>query len=618
MAFNREKFLLNNVLGFVNMGSVFSFLSRKKNRRGLPFFIFNEKEYTYQETYDQARKYADFFLYYKQKRVDAGKMKADEQLAVGVYMDNSPDYVFAFFGAAMTGSAIIAINTGFRGETLSRVCNRAEIGLMITDAGGLEEVERNLSDIEAIGKDDVFIAGGEGKAPEGYKSMSEALATPEVKKGYALPKKVDNFAVLIVIYTSGTTGEPKGVPCTHAKLLGAAGLTWSRLRLGFDDRGHISMPMFHSNAWFIGILPIMIGGASFVLKTKFSASAFTEDALKYGVTYLNYVGQPIHYILVALEKKYGSEEEIIKAVANHPNNRFRVAHGNGATAVDRKKLIRYFNMDHVYELYGSTEAAINTVIMPGDPIDSVGRLTNKNVVILNDRDEPCPPGECDEKGCLLNYDEAVGEICKKTRQDNIIFDGYFKNDEASNKKFRDGYFHSGDLGHVRVINGKKYLYFDGRTDDWIRKDGENFSAENVLNYMLDMPGVDLAAAYGAPCEVADEKVMVALQLGEGQTFDPQKAYDWLMEQQSNGGMDPKWMPDYFRIVDSFEMTHQTLKILSKKLKRQHFNVDKFPDMVVFHRRRGDATYLPLDSKAFEEVKKEFEKMGRENLLYVGL
>jgi fatty-acyl-CoA synthase len=607
-----EKTLVRKGLGFLNMRSVFKFTALRKKNRDRPFFIFEGRAYTYEETYDQALRYARLFAGYRKRMVEGGRLEPGDQLPVGVYMDNCPEFVFAFFGAAISGSVIIAINTGFRGETITRVAKRAEIALLITDTNSLDEVERTLPDME-IDKDDVYVVGEETGS---FQGMEAGLSAAD--PGIEFPSKIDNFSLLIVIYTSGTTGEPKGVPCTHIKLLGAAGLTWSRLRLGDDDRGYICMPMFHSNAWFIGILPVMIGGSSFVLKRRFSASAFENDILEHGVTYMNYVGQPIHYILVALEKKYGSPEAVEAALAGHPKNRFRIAHGNGAPPVDRKKLIRYLNMDHVYELYGSTEASINTVLMPGDPIESLGRLKSKKVVILDENDRECPPGEVDEAGKLINYDAAVGEICKITKQENVIFEGYFKNTEATSSKFRDGYFRSGDLGHVRVINGKRYLYFDGRTDDWIRKDGENFSAENVVQHVLNLDDVALATAYGVPCEVSDEKVMAALQLRKGASFDPDKTFDCFMQMQEEGGMDPKWMPDYIRIVESFELTHQTQKILTRPLKRSHFNLEKFPDLEVYYRQRGDKTFKKLTPEAWAEIGKAFKETGRENLLYAGL
>ena len=193
-------------------------------------------------------------------------------------------------------------------------------------------------------------------------------------------------------------------------------------------------------------------------------------------------------------------------------------------------------MDHVYEIYGSTEAVITTANKPGEPEDSVGRVPG-SVVILDEEGRPCEPGRVDEKGRLLNYERAVGEICKKADRNNLRFDGYFDNEKDTGKKFRNGYYHSGDLGHIRLMNGRRYLYFNGRTDDWIRKDGENFSAENVLAFAQKIPGVRLAVAYGVPCEVSDEKVMVAVQMADGAGFDPHQAFDWLTCQQKDCGME---------------------------------------------------------------------------------
>mgnify|MGYP000216986036 CR=1 FL=1 len=79
--------------------------------------------------------------------------------------------------------------------------------------------------------------------------------------------------------------------------------------------------------------------------------------------------------------------------------------------------------------------------------------------------------------------------------DTSLFQGYFENPDANDSKYRDGVYHSGDLGHVLVRDGRRYLYFDGRTDDWISKDGENFSAAQVARLLSEHDDVVLAAAY---------------------------------------------------------------------------------------------------------------------------
>jgi fatty-acyl-CoA synthase len=268
-------------------------------------------------------------------------------------------------------------------------------------------------------------------------------------------------------------------------------------------------------------------------------------------------------------------------------------------------------MEHVYELYGSTEAPISTVVKPGDPPDSVGEVRSKKVLVVNSKGEPCPPGRVDERGHLLNYEEAVGEIVRKMAEDNLFFDGYHNNKEASAQKYKNGYFRSGDLGHIRRIGRKRYLYFDGRTDDWIRKDGENFSAENVAQYAAHQPDVALAVAYGVPSEVADEKVMVALQMAPGATFHPQMAFDYYKAQTDKGGMDPKWIPDFIRTVTAFEMT-PTQKVVVRSLKRQHFRPDSAAP--VFFRERGDETYRPLGECEYADLERRFRENGRAPLL----
>jgi fatty-acyl-CoA synthase len=600
-------------LWFTDVGRAFRWWALRRTRCNRPFLLYENQTYTYGDVYRQAVRYANLFGAVKRDRVKEGRLEEGEPLAIGIYQENTPEYVFALFGAALSGDVLFGINTGFRGETLANCIQQASVTLLLADPPRMQRVESVLPLLDGLGHEDLLLVDAAEEGGRGSVRNAEAmLEACDAFQASRRRGRIDIFSPLLVIYTSGTTGAPKGVPLSHLKMLGAGVITRRRIGLTRADRGYVTMPLFHANSWYLGILPILVAGGSFLLKRRFSARAFEEDILESGATFMNYVGQPLHYILHALESKYGSAEAVEAALARHPRNRFRMAHGNGASAVDREKFVRYLGMEHVYEAYGSTEAPISTVVMPGDPVGSVGRLKSRSVVILNEHDRPCPPGVADDRGRLVNYEEAVGEIAKRIERDNIFFDRYVNNPEASEKKFRGGYFRSGDLGHVRVIDGKRYLYFNGRTDDWIRKDGENFSAENVLEYVLKHPDVELAVAYGAPCEVSDEKVMVAVKLKEGTVFDPRASFEWFTQQQETG-MDPKWMPDYIRIVDAFSVT-ETQKIVYRSLKSEHFNIERHPDMKVYFRRRGDDTFRPLTKEDFSEIKKQFAKTGREELL----
>ena len=559
----------------VNVAALLRMRASRLSTGNKPFLIFEGRTWTFRETYRMARRYGQLF----------DDLGGGRQVSVGIYQDNTPDYVFAILGAAYSNAVIFGLNTGFRGETLRGVVAEAGMDAILVEPSLLSVVEE---------------AG-----LEGVRILVEPELPEPVGRADLQP---DSRAPYLVIYTSGTTGLPKGVVCSQLKLAGAGWITWRRIGLRSADRGYLAMPLFHSNAWFLGIMPVLVVGASFVLRRKFSASGFIDDAFENGVTYMNYVGQPIHYILEALERRYGDR---VEELASDPRNKMRIGHGNGATAIDREKLVRYLGMEHIFELYGSTEGTINTIVKPGDPLDSVGRISNFGVVILDAEGQRCPVGRVDHNGRLLNYDEAVGEIARKVDTDNIFFDGYHGNEDATSSKYSDGYFKSGDLGHIRVRGFRRYLYFNGRTHDWIRKDGENFSAATVASFAMKLPEVSLAAAYGVPAEVADEKVMVTVLLEEGVEFDPEVVFKGFEALSVSGGMDPKWFPDFVRVVGELELT-ETQKIRVRAYKRRHFRIEEGEE--VWFRERGDTAFRLMSAANYRRLEHKYEDNGRLSLL----
>jgi fatty-acyl-CoA synthase len=380
-----------------------------------------------------------------------------------------------------------------------------------------------------------------------------------------------------------------------------------------DDVGYLCMPLFHSNAMFVGLTPALWVGGAAGIRERFSASQFVPDCFRYGVTFWNYVGEPVHYVLGAVEKQYGGDEQRIAAeVTHHADNKLRYAVGNGAAPPDIDRFMKWMGLEEMFELYGSTEAAISTFRRKGDPRGSVGEITDAAVKILDESGRECVPAELAADGRILNYEECVGEICR-VAPDTHLFQGYFDNKDANESKYRDGVYHSGDLGHILVRDGLRFLYFDGRTDDWIRKDGENFSAGQVGRILTEHPDVALAVAYGVPCAVSDELVMAAVKLREGASFDPATFYAWCEEQVSGGSMDRKWVPDFVRVVDDFEYT-QTQKVLVRHLKQVHFDRERCGKEAVYWRQRRDAAFRVFTADDYAALRDEFAAAERLELL----
>ncbi|MDJ0786197.1 MAG: AMP-binding protein, partial [Myxococcota bacterium] len=402
-----------------------------------------------------------------------------EQPRVAMLLENHLELLTLLGGCGYSGHTLFGVNTGLRGETLAGVINQSDARVLVVDERFEGEVERVRGQLKNLAPENVLVLrnGGAGGAGTDYAGALDDVAPAgtslDAPQGAATPE-----TNLMVIYTSGTTGLPKGINNNHFKLLAIGMAVSGRLELDRDTRGYACMPLFHSNAIFLGFMPAFQVGGSLAMRERFSASQFVPDVLKHGVTYWNYVGEPVHYILGAIEKQYGSEERILAEVAGHPENRLRYALGNGAAPPDIDRFIRWLGLEDMFELYGSTEAAISTFRRKTDPRGSVGVVDDDAVRILREDGAECPNAEVDADGNVSNYAEAVGEICR-VAPDTALFQGYFDNAEANANKFREGVYHSGDLGHIRIVDGKRYLYFDGRTDDWIRKDGENFSAAQV-------------------------------------------------------------------------------------------------------------------------------------------
>jgi len=123
----------------------------------------------------------------------------------------------------------------------------------------------------------------------------------------------------------------------------------------------------------------------------------------------------------------------------------------------------------------------------------------------------------------------------------------------------------------------------------------------------------LAAAYGVPCAVSDELVMVAVKVRPGARFDPQAFFEFCDAQVTSGGMDRKWFPDFVRVVDEFEYT-QTEKILVRNLKAVHFDRNRLPDASLYFRVRGDRTFRPFTTAEYAELRREFAEREKLDLL----
>ncbi|HVN38867.1 MAG TPA: AMP-binding protein [Myxococcota bacterium] len=500
-------------------------------------------------------------------------LRRDGPFHVGVLLDNVPEYVFLLGGAALCGATVVGINSTRRGGELVRDIRHADCQMLFSEP-------RHAPLLEGL---ELSVAADRRLDIESAAWQAQVAAQPAT-----LPRAaIDPAAPYLLLFTSGTTGDPKAAICSQGRLATISQILTQMRGIRADDVAYLVMPLFHSNALMAGLGPALAAGARIVLRRRFSASGFLPDVRRYGVTYMNYVGKPLSYILATPERP------------DDADNPLRVAFGNEGAEHDLERFAKRFGCQ-VVDAYGSTEGGIAVQRSPDMPRGALGMGLPGTVVLDPDTGAECPRARFDAQGRLANADLAVGELANT--QTAASFEGYWNNDEANRERTHGGIYWSGDLAY-RDEQG--FLYFAGRRDDWMRVDGENFAAAPVERILARHPDVALAAVYAVPCEVVGDDAMAALVLRPGARFDPEEFARFLAAQRDLG---TKCAPRYVRISDALPMT-PTNKILKRSLRRERWEC---ADPVWLRGAHG--RYLRLDDAGRDRLRAAFAARGRESAL----
>lgn len=493
---------------------------------------------------------------------------------LGVLLDNVPEYSFLLGAAAFAGAALVGINPTRRGAELERDIRHTDCAVIVT-----EERHRGL------------LAGIDtGVPPERTFVVDTAAWRAAVAEhaGAGDPDvPLDPLAPYLLIFTSGTTGQPKAAICSQQRL---AFIGWHVCTNRGVSRGDVcyqAMPLFHSNQLMAGWAPALHCGATMVFRRRFSASGFLPDVRKYGVTFFNYVGKPLTYILAT------------PSLPDDADNTLAVAFGNEGAEHDLERFAKRFGCV-VVDAYGSTEGSVAIQRVPGQPPGALGLGQPGTVILDPETGAEKPPARFDASGRLLNPDECIGEIAN--RQSAPSFEGYYANPEANAARVRAGTYWTGDLGY-RDEQG--FLYFAGRDFDWLRVDGENFAAAPVERILARHEPVELAAVYAVPDPEVGDQCMAALTLRPRAAFDPAAFAGFLAAQ---GDLGTKQAPRFVRIAEQLPST-ETNKILKRVLRRERWEC---ADPVWL--READGGYRRLGAGDVAALRARFRERGREAAL----
>jgi fatty-acyl-CoA synthase/long-chain acyl-CoA synthetase len=425
------------------------------------------REITYAELNARVNRLANGLLAIGVKRGDG----------VALSVGNRIEHLEIVFATAKIGALAIPLDVKWKALELGSVIAALEPRFIILQEDCVDEFARarelkNLSSIKAISL----------SADLSYSGLLDGRSADEPD----VPVSEDDpFAVML---TSGTTGFPKGCLATQRTFVFHCINNAIEKGLGAHDTAILSSPIYF-NAGRSFTLGIIFYGGTMILHERFDAEEVLRTIEREKVTYVGAVPVMCERMLHVLEsKKYDTSSLRCLAITGgkvHP-----------AVLESLQKNLT----PNIYRTYASTDSGQMAISKPGDAAskaNSAGRpVWCVDLRIVDDGGNPVKVGD-------------VGEIIC---QSPLATHGYYKNPEATNASFRDGWFYTGDLGY---FDEEGFLYVSGRKKDMVKSGGISIYPLEIESVIYSHPDILEAAVIGVPDPQWGEALKAVIVLKPG-------------------------------------------------------------------------------------------------------
>lgn len=392
----------------------------------------------------------------------------------------------------------VVVQLGNRDTALVAHCALLALGAVavpVDPAIAPDDLAYILVDSEAKG---LLTTNGK-TAPQGWKGA--VIQEQAIVRGQAgccsletpFPDR-ETFAV--IVYTSGTTGKPKGVCLTQGNLL--ANLEATR-RVHSMDAGSVHMavlPLFHVNAFCFSFLTTLYCGARLVLNRSFYPAEFWNIVHREAVQVVSVVPTIIQMLI--------DDRRNLHAKDVPGNLAYMVTAAAPLSRVQARAFHERYGI-RIIQAYGLSEAVNFSLTVP---------------VELNDEDyrkffldRSPPPAGCPVFGNEVEVVRPDGVLCEEGETGEVVLRGfnvmrgYLNKPQATAEAFRDGWFHTGDLGWRERHADRDFFFLQGRIKDIALRKGENVSLPALDEKLQQIEGL------GQCCTVPYAEAMVGEEIG---------------------------------------------------------------------------------------------------------
>ncbi|CAN5466266.1 AMP-binding protein [soil metagenome] len=441
---------------------------------------------------------------------------------VALFMNNCPQYVMAHYGIQKLGAIVCPcgpLNKEHElayqlGDLQARVIVAADVLVPIVDQ---VRAQTAIAHVFVVRYAELLPEAPTLDVPAELLQMKAApLAAPAntedfltaARSGAACPAvEIGMDDVALMTYTSGSTGLPKGAMLSYDNALYKTAAAADCNGVTGDDVLLSIAPLYHIAGMVMGINVPVYTGATSVLLYRFDPLAALQAIARYRVSWW-YSIAPMN---VAVMNLPGAKDFDLTSLCMNPVTSFGITFTQGLAEQWRA----YAPNVHSFEAsYGLSETHTVDTYMPFDAIrwGAHGKAVPGNQIRIVDPDTGAEkaPGE-------------VGEIVLKGRGN---FKGYWNKPEATATTLRDGWVHTGDMGH---IDADGYLTFIGRFKEMIKVSGYSVFPEEVETLLIKHPAVAQAAVLGVADASKGEVVKAFIVCKPGQAVSEAELITWSRE-----------------------------------------------------------------------------------------
>ncbi|MDQ6948639.1 MAG: acyl-CoA synthetase [Actinomycetota bacterium] len=416
---------------------------------------------------------------------ERGVAKGDR---IALLAHNCREFVVLYFALAKLGAISVPLNFMLRAEEVAFILEHSgATGLVVEDA--LAPVaERALASLRhecgVLG----WISLDQQEARPGWEDVKAWMAGSDASEPVA---EIADEDPLQLMYTSGTEARPKGVTLTSRSLIAQYVTAIVDGGMSETDVEAHALPFYHCAQLhcfftpdvYLGATSIILGGAEpgtllQTIETERITKLFCPPTV-----WISLLRHPDfdRRDLSSLQKGY---------------------YGASAMPVEvLKEISKRLPELRLWNFYGQTEMApVATILKPHEQLTRLGSAgragLNVETMVVDDSDQSVPSGE-------------VGEIVHRSPH---AMTGYWQDPERTAQAFKNGWFHSGDLG---VIDSDGYLTVVDRKKDMIKTGGENVASREVEEVIFAHPAVAEVAVFGISHPYWVEAVTAAVVLKPG-------------------------------------------------------------------------------------------------------